>query len=84
MNEPIQEEYQRIEALVRYWEANYMLLEANINKARVLVKERYGEGIAAELCDVMLPTLEMSIKFPHPAGKAEVSVAVAEKSKVIK
>ena len=81
MNAPLQEEMARLEALVNYWEANYMLLEANINKARVVIKDRYGENVAAELCDEALPTVGVSIKFPHPAGKEELPVAVAEKSK---
>ncbi|MBA7713117.1 hypothetical protein ES703_122116 [subsurface metagenome] len=76
---PLQEEVERLEALVNYWQANYQLLEANINSARAMIKDRYSEQVAAELCDGLLPTLEVSVKFPHPAGKAEVSVAVAEK-----
>lgn len=81
MNAPLREEVAQLEALVNYWEANYLLLEANINKTRVVIKERYGESVAAELCDKILPALEVSVKFPHPAGKAGVSVAVAENSK---
>ncbi len=81
MNAPLQEEVARLEALVNYWKANYDLLEANINRARAMIKDQYSEQVAAELCDEMLPTIGVSIKFPHPSGKTEFSVAVAEKEK---
>lgn len=79
MDGPLQEEVARLEALVNYWQANYQLLEANINRARAMIKDRYSKQIAADLCDGLLPTLEVSIKFPHPAGKTEAPVVVAEK-----
>lgn len=79
MNAPIQEEYARMEALVRYWEANYQLLEANQDRARADIASRYGENTAREVFDSLLPIPKVELIFPHTTAQTGELVAVAEK-----
>lgn len=67
MDSPAIEKYQRMGALVRYWEASSQLLSANIESARSLVAAKFGEEAAAAIFDT-LEQVKVS-KRDKPYGK---------------
>ena len=78
---PAQEQVEQLKAMVEYWKANYMLAEAGIKLARTQVKEKYGEDSAAQIFDELMPSPQVEVMFPHPAGKVHDAGAVAEEEK---
>ena len=67
MDSPAIEQYQRMGALVRYWEASSQLLSANMESARSLVTAKFGEEAAAAIFDT-LEQVKVS-KRDKPYGK---------------
>ena len=76
---PEEEELEEQKILAEYWRANYELLAASLKLARTRVKEKYGEDVARDLLEFLMPAPEVKLVFPHTAARAGEPVGVAEK-----
>lgn len=76
---PAENELEELKVLAEYWRANYQLLEASLKLARTRVKEKYGEDVARELLESLMPPPAVELMFPHTAARSGELVGVAEK-----
>lgn len=78
---PAQEEVEQLKAMVEYWQANYQMAETALKIVRQRITETYGKESADGAFEDLMPSPQLEVMFPHPAGKVHDAGAVSEEEK---
>ncbi len=67
--------------LAEYWQTNHRLIEMALKIAYQRVVDDLGQERADKIFKEVIPSPQVKVMFPHPAGKVHDAGAVAEEEK---
>lgn len=67
--------------LAEYWQTNHRLIEMALKIAYQRVVDDLGQERAEKIFKEVIPSPQVEVMFPHPAGKVHDAGAVAEEEK---